>query len=194
MNIGSKGFKWNVPNILSLYRLCSFPILLIVIFSHHQTLFVWLFAINLITDILDGFIARKFNMQTEIGAMLDSYADLGSVILAVIAIYIFKWNEFSDNLTPFIIYMIFYFFSVFYAFLKFREIPAFHLYSFKFMGYLQGTFLFVLFVFGFYKLFYSIVMYAGVLACIEEIVLIYLLPKPIHNIKSIYWFLKSKQI
>lgn len=193
MNVENKGFKWNIPNILSLYRLCSFPLLLYVIFTHHQSLFVWLFSINLITDILDGFIARTFNMQTETGAMLDSYADLGSMILAIIAIYEFKWDDFSDNLIPFFTFLFFYFLGVIYAFVKYREIPSFHLYSFKFMGYIQGSFLFVLFVFGFYKIYYSLVMYLGVLACIEELVLIYMLPKPIHNIKGIYWFLKNKK-
>lgn len=193
MNTEKNGFKLNIPNALSLYRLCSFPFVLFVIFTHHQLLFIWLFSINLVTDILDGFIARTFNMKTKTGAKLDSYADIGSVILAVAGVYMFRWDGFAANPFPFFLYLFFYFFSLIYGFIKYKQIPGFHMYSFKFMGYLQGSFLFVTFVFGFNDLFYSITMYLGVLACIEELILIYILPKPILNAKGLYWVLKDKK-
>lgn len=186
-------FKWNIQNILSLYRLCSFPFILFLIFTHHQLLFVWLFSINLLTDILDGFIARTFNMQTKLGAKLDSYADVGSVILGVAGIYVFRWEGFAANPFPFFIYLFLYLSSMLYGFLKYNEIQGFHIYSFKFIGYVQGIFLFTTFVFEFFDLFYLITMFMGVLACIEEIILITLLPKPIVNAKGLYWILKSKK-
>lgn len=193
MNTEKEGLKWNIPNVLSLYRLCSFPFVLFVIFTHHQLLFIWLFSINLVTDILDGFIARTFNMQTKIGAKLDSYADVGSVILAIAGVYMFRWDGFAANPFPFFLYLFFYFLCLIYAFIKYKQIPGFHMYSFKFMGYLQGAFLFVTFVYNFYDLFYSITMYLGVLACIEELILISILPKPILNAKGLYWVLKYKK-
>jgi len=81
---------WNIPNSLSLYRLLIFPVLLYWIFSCRESLIAVFIAINLFTDWLDGIIARAFNMQTRIGAKLDSWADTGTYICAFLAIYLFK--------------------------------------------------------------------------------------------------------
>ena len=49
-----------------------------------EQLFAIFFCINSITDILDRFIAGVFNMRTELGAKLDSLADIGLYINALI--------------------------------------------------------------------------------------------------------------
>ena len=77
-------WKWTIPNVLSLYRLLMFPVLLVMIFQEAENWFALFFCINLFTDVLDGFIARRFNQQSEIGIMLDSWADFGSYLLAII--------------------------------------------------------------------------------------------------------------
>jgi CDP-diacylglycerol--glycerol-3-phosphate 3-phosphatidyltransferase len=80
---------WTIPNILSLYRILVFPFILWLILSGNQQLFAAFITISLISDLLDGLIARTFKMQTKIGALLDSWADLGTYILAFLAIGLF---------------------------------------------------------------------------------------------------------
>ncbi len=92
-----KTIKWNIPNVLSAYRLASFPMLLAFMFLKYETLFAWFFCFNLITDIADGFIARKWNLQTPEGAILDSLADFGSYILALVGIAQFHSFLFTEN-------------------------------------------------------------------------------------------------
>ncbi|HTL80492.1 MAG TPA: CDP-alcohol phosphatidyltransferase family protein, partial [Bacteroidia bacterium] len=75
-----------IPNALSFYRLLSFPFLLFLVFTHREHWFSILFCINLVTDILDGLIARLFRMTTALGAKLDSLADAGMYILAFFGI------------------------------------------------------------------------------------------------------------
>ncbi|MEL7534900.1 MAG: CDP-alcohol phosphatidyltransferase family protein, partial [Bacteroidota bacterium] len=91
----------NIPNVLSLYRLFSFPIVLGIALTGYEEIFVVLLCINLITDILDGMIARLFNMKTEIGARLDSIADLGTYVLAILGIFLFKYAEFAPHMLSF---------------------------------------------------------------------------------------------
>ncbi len=72
-----KGF-WNVPNILSLFRLLLVPVLVIAYFSapgtnHIAALII--FIVASVTDILDGIIARTTNQITPIGTVLDPFAD-----------------------------------------------------------------------------------------------------------------------
>ena len=74
--------RFNVPNALSAYRLLALPFILYALFTTDRNLFILLISVNLITDILDGLIARLFNLQTEFGAKLDSVADIGTYLMA----------------------------------------------------------------------------------------------------------------
>src|SRR5674476_587142 len=75
-----------VPNLLSFYRILSFPVVLYFALTNRESVYFILLIINLITDVLDGFIARKFNLQTEFGARLDSFADIGMYVLAFVGV------------------------------------------------------------------------------------------------------------
>jgi len=183
----------NIPNILSLYRLASFPFLLYLIFNDYEFLFVILFIVNLITDILDGWIARRFNMQTAIGSKLDSIADIGSFILAFIGFYIFKPTDFMPHMISFNIFMGLFVISNFLSLVKFRQTPSLHLYSWKIGGYIQGLFFFVLFVFGFNPYFYYFMIAWGIIAFTEHIIIQLMLKKMRVNAKGLYWVLKEKK-
>jgi len=183
----------NIPNVLSLYRLFSFPFILYIAIQGYERLFVTLFVINLVTDILDGFIARRFNMQTEIGAKLDSIADIGSFILAFVGIFIFKSVDFSPHIISFGFFIGLFVFSNLLSLIKFRKSPSLHLYSWKIGGYIQGLFFFVLFVFKFNKYFYYVMVTWGILAFLEHIIIQVISKKMLVNAKGLYWVLQNKR-
>ncbi len=182
----------NIPNILSLYRLVVFPLVLFWALTGRESLFVFFICLNLITDILDGLIARTFNMQTEIGARLDSIADLGTYILAILGIFLFQWDAFYPHRHSFFIFIGLFVGSYVLALVKFGRMPSLHLYSWKIGGYIQGFFFFVLFVFGFDVHFYYIMVVWGILAFTEHIVIQLLLEELISNAKGLYWLLKER--
>ena len=65
-----------VPNILSFIRLCLIPVILWeYIFLKKYVLAAITVIISGITDVVDGFIARKFNMVSHVGRILDPVAD-----------------------------------------------------------------------------------------------------------------------
>jgi phosphatidylglycerophosphate synthase len=66
----------NIPNAISLARLLATPVLLWMVLSHRQELFKWLLLACLLSDILDGWIARAFDVRSKRGTSLDSLADL----------------------------------------------------------------------------------------------------------------------
>lgn len=184
---------WNIPNALSLYRLLIFPLLLFWIWSGHEQLTAVFIAISLFTDWLDGIIARSFNMQTRIGAKLDSWADTGTFICAFYAIGRFKWDLIQPHVTAFWIFVCFWLLSYIIVFIRFKGIIGLHTYLFKTTGYLQGIFIMVLFLFGFYPLLFYVSMVVGTLACIEEIIIFYVLTEPRSNVKGLYWILKTRK-
>ena len=181
----------NIPNILSLYRLLSFPFVLFFALNGHENIFVVLLVINLITDALDGIIARMFNLQTELGAKLDAYADIGMYITAIIGIIMFKSNELAPHYISFSIFIIVFIIPKIISFYRFRKFPSLHLYSSKIGGYMQGFFFFVLFVFGFNSIFYYIVIIFGILTFLEQIVVVFITPELKSNVKGLYWILKT---
>jgi CDP-diacylglycerol--glycerol-3-phosphate 3-phosphatidyltransferase len=184
----------NIPNILSLYRLFSFPIGLYWVFTGNEKAFVILLCVNLITDILDGWIARTFNMMTEIGARLDSIADIGTYILAFAGIIQFKSNDFNPHIISFSIFIGLFILSNLLSLLKFKRLPSLHLYSWKIGGYVQGIFFFILFAVGFKTPFYYVMVIWGILAFLEHIVVQLLLKEMKSNSKGLYWMLKARNL
>ena len=184
---------FTIPNIISMYRLFSFPFVLLFAILEFEVLFVTLFIINLLSDAVDGFIARRFNMQTKIGARIDSLADVGSYILAFTGILCFKWTEIQPHFIALVILFVFFVFSQMFSFFKFGKFPSLHLYSTKTGGYIQGSFFFVLFVFGFYSWFYYFMIAQGILAFTESIVIQIIISEMKSNQKGLYWVLKNQK-
>lgn len=68
----------NIPNILSLVRLGMVPVVPLLYFSgvsYANWLAAVVYGLASLTDILDGYIARRFNMITRLGRVLDPMAD-----------------------------------------------------------------------------------------------------------------------
>jgi cardiolipin synthase len=182
---------WTIPNLLSLYRIVVFPFILWMIIDRKETLFSIFITISLVSDILDGLIARVFKQKTLLGARLDSWADLGTYILAFLAIYFFKWNEISPYAMMFYIFGCTMILSYLVVFFKFKGLIGLHTYMFKITGYIQGAFIVILFLWGFYVWTYYTCLLWGTLACIEEIIIMLILQQPRSNVKGLYWVLKN---
>ncbi len=65
----------HVPNILTVIRLLLIPLIVFYIFTGQYILAFIFFTISGITDIADGFIARKFNLISNFGKLMDPLAD-----------------------------------------------------------------------------------------------------------------------
>ena len=64
-----------LPNLLSLLRLALVPVFLVLIITGHSISAFLVLAVASFTDWLDGYLARKLNQVTRIGALLDPAAD-----------------------------------------------------------------------------------------------------------------------
>ncbi|MBF0381419.1 MAG: CDP-alcohol phosphatidyltransferase family protein [Magnetococcales bacterium] len=65
----------NIPNSLSLIRLLSAPLFCWLLISQHFNFALGLFLIASITDAADGYIAKQWQQETELGRYLDPLAD-----------------------------------------------------------------------------------------------------------------------
>jgi cardiolipin synthase (CMP-forming) len=183
----------NVPNALSLYRLYSFPFVLILIFLGHKDLFAFFIWFNLTTDILDGWIARRFNQITEIGSKIDALADSGTYILALTGVFVFKWTSFQPHIISLFAFIGLFILSRLYSLLKFGKFSGFHSYGAKIGGYIQGTFFIILFVLGFYTWFYYIMIISGIIIFSENLMISIVMNEYSSNVKGLYWLLETRK-
>lgn len=77
---------WNVPNVLTMIRMALIPVFWILFFAEGGR--YWALAVYVIaslTDLADGYIARKYNLITDFGKLMDPLADKLMVISMMLA-------------------------------------------------------------------------------------------------------------
>lgn len=99
--MGKRHEIWSIPNILSCIRILLIPVFVILFLEGVKTdsrsYFLWsaiVVAVSGVTDVADGFIARKFNMITELGKALDPIADKltqAAIVFCLILSYPMVW-------------------------------------------------------------------------------------------------------
>lgn len=81
----------NIPNILTVFRLFLIPVFVYVFFSNTQAHLQWAVVVFLtagVTDVLDGYIARKYKLVTKVGMVLDPLADKLMLLTVLTCLFI----------------------------------------------------------------------------------------------------------
>ena len=76
----------HVPNTLTIARFILIPFILTSLINDNYFLTFILLTISGLTDVLDGFLARKFNLITNFGKLIDPLADKATQISTLIAL------------------------------------------------------------------------------------------------------------
>jgi CDP-diacylglycerol--glycerol-3-phosphate 3-phosphatidyltransferase len=80
---------WNLPNSITMMRTLVVPVLLFLPMAESQSasrVIAWLFIVAALTDILDGWLARRGQMVTSIGKLLDPLVDKLTVSTALVVL------------------------------------------------------------------------------------------------------------
>lgn len=80
--------KKNIPNILTILRFFLIPVILYFLSIDNFILAFVFLCISGLTDILDGFIARKYNLITNFGKLVDPLADKLTLASILVALYL----------------------------------------------------------------------------------------------------------
>lgn len=75
---------WNVPNVLTMLRMLLIPVFVALYVAGHTKLALITFIVASLTDLLDGYIARKYHLITNFGKLMDPLADKLMVCTALI--------------------------------------------------------------------------------------------------------------
>ena len=96
MDMKNKENLFNIPNCLCFFRILLIPVFLYVYFKseyeYHYVIAALVLVLSGLSDFFDGFIARKYDMVTEFGKLIDPIADkLTQFTVAFVLVYTYSW-------------------------------------------------------------------------------------------------------
>lgn len=124
----------HVPNILSALRIALMPAVLLTAVGGSRRWFVGLLVVALLTDALDGFLARRLHAQSELGRKLDSWADYLTMITGIAGIAILWPAIMQRELTWVATGLVAFFAVVIYGFVRLGRAPCYHTWASKILA------------------------------------------------------------
>jgi len=115
-----------IPNALSVSRVIFLPILFVLLHKDLRVAFAIVYLILALTDLFDGWIARRFNQHTEIGVFLDSYADIIFYLSTAYFLYVLAPDYLTPNLPYLYVMLGVLGFQIIYTLIRFKKVLLLH--------------------------------------------------------------------
>jgi cardiolipin synthase len=174
-------FAYYMINGITVYRIAAAPVMMALLFYGPPTWFKWLVGLSFFTDLIDGVLARKFRVNSALGARLDSIGDDLTVLITTAGLFMKR---------PELLFLI----QTGLALYRYGRISSFHTRLAKLAALAQGLFILSFYFFDTvnYPLFYAAVSIT-LLELIEEIVLVYWFKEWTTDVKGLIWVWKKQR-
>jgi CDP-diacylglycerol--glycerol-3-phosphate 3-phosphatidyltransferase len=180
-------------SLITVYRIVTFPVIILLLLSENVSVAKWFLLASFTTDAIDGFLARRFNATSVLGAKLDSIGDDLTVLAATFGLSIFQFEFMIQQWIPLCILFGLFLVQIGLALFRYGKISTFHTYLAKLAAVITAVFLLSVYFFDHVHggLFYAALIVTAI-DLIEEIILVLVLPDYRSNVKGLYWVLKEK--
>src|SRR5690242_16863834 len=115
-----------IPNFLSVLRLGLVPVLLLLAWNGVSQVFLFTLILSLITDAADGYLARRLNATSELGAKLDSRADFATTLVLPFCAWWLRPDAIRAEAVAIATAIFFYIAPIAIGFLKYRRLTSYH--------------------------------------------------------------------
>ena len=176
---------YSIPNILSLTRLALVPVLIALAYFSRAQEFLLVLAISLLSDVFDGYLARKLNQASELGAKLDSWGDVLTYGCMILGLYWIWPQVFAQQVWFLVAATLSFVVPVAYALVKFGEYPSYHTLGAKTAAVLMAPAFYLLTLIG-ADLFFNAVIVFHIVVAFEEMAITSVLTRPRSNVRSIF--------
>jgi phosphatidylglycerophosphate synthase len=189
------GFLWaNTPNVISLARLLATPILLAAVLWRRPELFKWLLLTCLLSDILDGLVARVFRLRSHLGATRDSIADMIIGVIMIAGVWEFQRQFVASHFWEISVAVAFFALEIIAALWRYRRISSYHTILNRIAAYAQGIFVISLLFWGYRGWLFHTMIALTIAASSEEFLLLCLLPEHRVDVRGLYWVFSNRGI
>ena len=182
----------STPNGISIARLCATPVLLASVLLDRIELFKWLLLACLLSDILDGLIARTFHLTTKLGASLDSVADAVTMLIGILGVFVFQKSFVSEHYSAMLLVAVFYVAELVASLIRYGKLSSFHTMLDRIAAYMAGIFAMSLFLWGYHGWLFKLTVVVYLVSLFEEMALICLLPEWRSDVGSIFRVLDKR--
>ena len=177
---------YSIPNILSLLRLALVPVLVGLASAQRGDIFLVVLAVSLLSDVLDGYLARKLGLVSELGAKLDSWGDILTYAAMILGLHLI-WPDIFDKQAEFLFAaMMSFILPTLLAFRKFGAYPSYHTWGAKLAAVLMAPAYYVL-ILADADSFFRVVILFHVLVAAEEMAITFILNRPRSNVGSVFY-------
>lgn len=122
---------WTIPNFICFGRILGSFALIGIAIADLPYWFVGLYLVLAVSDLIDGPIARLLDQRSDLGAGLDSLADLLLSSCLVVGVSILCWDVMEREIVYVGVAVASYIVASGYGYWKFKRVPSFHTYSAK---------------------------------------------------------------
>tara|TARA_B110000967_G_scaffold109458_1_gene112111 strand:- start:1256 stop:1834 length:579 start_codon:yes stop_codon:yes gene_type:complete len=189
----AKPTLYSIPNILSLSRLALVPVLITLAYFGKAQAFLVVLAISLLSDVFDGYLARKLNQTSELGAKLDSWGDVLTYGCMILGLYWIWPQVFAQQVWFLVAATLSFVVPVAYALGKFGEYPSYHTLGAKTAAVLMAPAFYLLTLIG-ADLFFNAVIVFHIIVAFEEMAITSALTRPQSNVRSIFSLVGSSTL
>jgi len=172
-----------IPNLVSLIRILIAPLLLVLAVLQLEYWFLGALAFSGMTDLLDGYLARRLNLISPLGARLDSWGDFTIYSTMAACAWILWPGLTREMLLPYALILFSFVLPACIGLLKFGKLTGYHTWSVKVAVLATYTSYFLLYT-DIVQWPFMLASWLCVIAGSEEILITLLLPRAETDVRS----------
>ena len=182
----------SIPNIISLVRLACMPALLLLAYQGKPYWFLLVLIVAFLTDALDGYIARRFNQTTALGARLDSWSDFAIYLSLAVSVF-WLWPDIVSTQYPYIMLVVVSIITpTLIGLIKFSALTSYHTWAVKIAAACTAISSILLFT-GYAAWPFQISSILCIVAAIEQIAITLYLPQLHSNVKTLWHVIRRQK-
>jgi cardiolipin synthase (CMP-forming) len=159
------------PNRLTLLRLLALPFLWVLALTGRTLPLGIAVAVVSATDVLDGYLARRWRQTSRLGSRLDTIADSGLLLSILLWLVLLRPAFVREQALPLLVWGALGLTALAVGWLRFRRVWDLHLYSSKAGAFLGYVFTVWILIFGDYpRWLFGIAIAASILGAVESLI------------------------
>lgn len=175
----------SIPTALTIFRLLSAPVLMVFAYMGRERYFLWLAIAALLSDVLDGALARRLGASSETGRLLDSWADLLIALVAFAGATLLWPDTMREEAGYFALVLAALVIPNAWGLLRFRRLLGYHTISAKASGVFLATGAVLLFT-GITPVLFRLAAFVELAVAAEYVAISLIMPEWTGEMKSVW--------
>lgn len=183
----------HLPNLITTARLLGVPLLAGLAWLHLAAAFAGVLVVALLSDMLDGWLARRFELQSEAGAGLDALTQFALFFVTVFGLLEFQPQVLKNHGWAWLLVLGLWTLRSLVGLVRYRRPARLQTHLSRAAGGMLGLFLAWLFSVGFSPLLMGLAVALVVAASLEELLLMALLPTWRDDVRGLWWLMQARR-